>query len=171
MITRISVDDKAVRAVIDALPKNIFNAEKSAVQQTTRWAKKEVQNRLIAKTGIPPRVFRRFRVKSKRLNYNGGLVWVGINQVKASYVGKLKQDITGASAGSYFFQGGFVAKMQSGHVGIFKRRGQARLPLDEQTVRLFDAGMIVSEQVAQEAGEKLKQSFIEKVIELNPHLE
>lgn len=165
MITSITIDDAQVQAVINALPSSIFKAEKSSVQQTATFVKNELNSRMATKTGIPGRVFRRFRVKSKNIG-DGKVVWLGLNKVKASYVGRLKQDVSGAFAGQYFFAGGFVATMKSGHTGIFKNRGNQ---LDEQYVNI-NLGFQVASEVSAEAQQKLKQAFIAKVLELNPGL-
>jgi len=169
MITSISLDAKAVQSVVDALPRTIFRAQRSAVSTTTTWAGKQLRDRMFLKTGLPMRVFRKFRVKVKR-NRETGVVWFGLNPVKASYVGKLSQEPRGAWAGDYYFPGGFVATLKSGHEGIFKRKGKSRYPLAEQVVNI-DAGFTVAEGVAQEASVQLRERFMAKVLELNPHLE
>lgn len=169
MAINIILDKAEVQSVIDSLPATIFKAQRSAISTTTTWAKKELQNRMITKTGIPARVFRRFRVKSRR-DREKGVVWIGINDVKAAYVGKMSQDIAGSFAGEYFFRGGFVAKMKSGHVGIFKRLGKSRMPLSERFVKL-DVGMEVAESVAVEAQIELRNRFATKVRELNPNID
>lgn len=162
------IDDGAQRT-LDALPKTIFNAQRSAISTTTTWAGKELRNRMQVKTGIPARVFRQFRVKTKR-NRETGMVWIGLNRVKASYVGKLSQDTGGAWAGDYYFAGGFIARMKNGHAGIFKRKSQSRLPLAEQTVNL-DLGFEVAEEVAVQAQIELRNRFAAKLRELNPGID
>ncbi len=169
MSIHISLDAAEAQRVIDALPSTIFKAQRSAIGTTTTWANKEMQSRMAIKTGIPARVFRRFRVVSKRQR-DSGLVWVGLNKVKAAYVGDLLEEIGGASAGNYYFEGGFIATMRSGHEGIFKRLGQGRLKIIEQTVNL-NLGFEVAEEVAGDAGRELRARFAAKVLELNPHLQ
>ena len=177
----VTVDTTEVQRIIDALPDTIFRAQRSAIGTTTTWAKKEIQSKLAVKTGISKRVFNRFRVKSKRLR-ESGVVWMGLNPVKAVYVGPLSQnaddlldglidkDPDGVSAGDYYFEGGFIARMRSGHVGIFKRIGQSRLGIIEQTVDL-NLGFEVAEAVAGDTARELRERFMTKVRELNPHLE
>lgn len=46
------------------------------------------------------------------------------------------QKKAGAKVGQHFFPGGFVARMPSGRVGVFKRKGQARLPIKEESVKI-----------------------------------
>ena len=169
MTFNVTLDSAEVQRVIDGLPSLIFRAQRSAIGDTTAWAKKELQNALAIKTGIPDYVFRRFRVKTRR-DQERGIVWLGLNEVKAAYVGKLSQDATGAFAGQYYFPGGFIATMNSGHTGIFKRKGTSRLPLVEQAVNL-DTGFEVAAEIASLAGPELRRRFVDKVRELNPHLQ
>ncbi|MGM0562822.1 MAG: phage tail protein [Pseudomonadota bacterium] len=42
----------------------------------------------------------------------------------------------GARAGKHLVPGGFVADMEGGHVGIYKRKGKARLPIQEQYIHI-----------------------------------
>jgi hypothetical protein len=168
MALLIQLIDDGVQQTLDALPQTIFRAQRSAIGTTTTWAKKTMQTRLIAKTGIAARVFRNFRVKSRR-DRDTGIVWIGFNPVKASYVGKLKQDNGGAWAGQYYFKGGFVTTLRSGHTGIFKKSGRSRLPIAEQTV-VLKAGFAIAEAVAHEAQIELRARFAAKLRELNPGL-
>ncbi|WP_367154650.1 phage tail protein [Methylomonas sp. HYX-M1] len=181
-LINISLIDDGVQRTLDALPNTIFNAQRSAISTTTTWAGKELRNRMRVKTGIPARVFRRFRVKTKR-NRETGTVWIGLNKVKATYLGaestdketgaksyKLVQTKRGARAGKFFFEGGFVATMRSGHAGIFKRLNESRLPIVEQYVDL-DLGFEVAEDVARAAQIELRNRFAAKVRELNPGID
>lgn len=168
-LINVGLIDEGVQRTLDALPKTIFNAQRSAIATTTTWAGKELRNRMQVKTGIPARVFRRFRVKTRR-NRETGMVWIGLNAVKASYVGKLSQDTGGAWAGEYYFAGGFVGRMKNGHAGIFKRQGKSRLPIVEQAVDL-KPGFEVAEEVAVQAQIELRNRFAAKVRELNPGID
>lgn len=168
MAVTVTLDKAEVQRVIDALPQTIFKAQRSAISTTTTWAKKELQSRMIGKTGMPAKVFRQFRVKSRR-DREKGVVWLGVKQVKAAYAGKMSQDVGGAFAGAYYFEGGFVAKMKSGHESIFKRLGKSRLPIAEQTVNI-DIGLEVAEDVAIAAQAELRNRFAAKVRELTPQI-
>ncbi|MGR8932651.1 MAG: hypothetical protein ACU836_18685 [Gammaproteobacteria bacterium] len=173
----VSLDAKAVLGVLDALPGNIDKVTRSAIGATTTWAKKEGQKRLAASTGIKPSVFSQYRVKARRWIDNG-VIWFGYNDVKSGYVGNLTQDSAGAWAEQYYFAGGFVAEMLSGHVGIFKREGAKRLmtrgrfkgkkrqPIVEQVVKLNVAPIIV-EGLAIDAQAELERRVVEKLTALN----
>ena len=181
MIVKTSLDDAEVRALIDQLPRNIFNVERSAVFTTTTFAKKLLQDRMTDKMGIPSRVFRRFRVKRKN-SRTAGTVWLGLNDVMASYIGSglskknaegkfANQDEGGAWAGKYYFAGGFIAEMKSGHIGIFKRGDgmtkNDKVKLIEQGVNL-KVGYEIADEVARISEIELRNRFAAKVRELNP---
>lgn len=169
MITRITFDHKQADLFINALPEHIFRATRSATWQTTDYARREMENRLETKTGIPSHVFRRFRVRTKKREQSG-LVWVGANMIKATYLGDLSQDSYGAYAGQYIFKGSFVAKMKSGHAGIFKRKGTSRLPIQELGALVKLPIIQVAQDVAGDAANELRTRFVAKVRELNPHI-
>ncbi|PPD22869.1 MAG: hypothetical protein CTY22_05200 [Methylomonas sp.] len=164
----ISLDDQALQSLITALPGQIARARRSAIGTTVTYARQRLQAQMIARTGLPARVFRRVRIKTRR-RPESGTVWLGYNPVKAAYVGRVKQDPQGAFAGDYFFPDSFVVRMQSGHVGIFKRGGQSRLGLVEQTVDL-SAGPAVARSVAADAGRELRARLADRLRQLNPAL-
>lgn len=99
----ITLTDSEVEALLGRLPQSIFRARQSAIAKTTTFAKRRLQQRMEAATGIRKTVFTRFRVKSKRKR-DSGIIWFGYRDVKAGYVGKLAQDPAGAFAGEYFLR-------------------------------------------------------------------
>lgn len=155
MITRITLDDSAVQAVLQSMPASIGKAKNKAVANTTRYADKEAKRRMAKATGIKQTVFQRFRVK-KRLRLGNGVVWLGYSDVKSGYVGKLSQAYKGAFAGPYYFESGFVAEMKSGHTAVFKRKGKSRLPIVEQVVKIT-AAEIVMQGLASDASKELER--------------
>lgn len=169
MALNVTLYDDGVRKILDALPQTIFQAQRSAIGRTTTWAKKELQNRMRTKTGLPAKAFRQFRVKAKHVKETG-TVWIGLEPIKARYAGKLKQDTGGAWAGQYYFAGGFVARMNSGTSSIYKRKGRKRFPIVEQTVDI-KAGFEVAEGVAREAENELRSRFASRLRELNPGIQ
>jgi hypothetical protein len=161
---------KDADAALAALPRDIFNAQRSAERDTVRFAKNEVQNRMIERTGVPARVFRRIKGRIRTKNTQKlGVVWLGFNKVAAAYLGRLQQTRAGAQAGKFFFQGGFIATMKSGHKSVWFRKGADRLPIEEATQEI-NVGYEVMQDVAKLAEFELKAKFREHVLRLNPHL-
>ena len=158
---KIDLDQKNLQGFLNAAPRTIFNAQRSAIRTTTTFADRLLKARMAVATGLPRSVFNQFRIFTKAGDSHG-TVFLGFNPVKAAYAGKLSQQAGGAMAGQYYWAGGFVATMRSGHASIFKRKGGRRLPLVEQVVSLPQAEAI-TEQVANEAANELQQRYLEKL--------
>ncbi|WP_273763585.1 phage tail protein [Aeromonas hydrophila] len=98
----------------------------------------------------------RSRVKQTQMRIKNNEVkadlWFGLNPVSASSLkGRAKQESWGASKQNYLFKDGFVGKMPNGHHSIFKRKGKARLKIEEQTVAIEeDASDYVESEVFDE---------------------
>lgn len=162
----IQFDGNAVSRFVDELPATIQRAHYKSISEATAWAKKELLSRITLDTGFRARVFTGYRVKSKR-NRGAGIVWLGYNEVKTGYVGKLTQQASGASVAGHYFAGGFVATMRSGHAGIWKRLDDGRLV--EQTIEIPGARQLM-ENVAQETEQVLYDNFASNLRQLNPYL-
>lgn len=160
----IRLDETSANEALGSLPRDIFRAKRSAIATTTTWAKKRLQSEAIAKSGLPSRVFRQFRIRSK-IYAERGVVWIGLNPVKAVYVGELSQDTGGAWAGKFYFKGGFIATMPSGHTGIFKRTNKNRRSIVEQVINTKALVGNVPEQVAAEATTEVANRFLAKLTE------
>lgn len=158
---RIDLNQQDLQRFLNAAPRTIFNAQRSAIRTTTTYADRLMKERMAKATNLPRKVFNNFRV-FKRANDYRGIVFLGMNPVKASYAGALSQNKKGAKAGKHFFPGGFVAKMKSGYVSIFKRRGTEYKPIDEQVIELPEAQGI-AEQVADDAANELERRYLEKL--------
>lgn len=164
-MTRLSVqlDRSELEQFLSAAPQKIFNAQRSAIRTTTTFTEKALKSRMAAASGLPSTVFKTVRIL-KKVSDQRGIVWLGFNPVKAKYAGKLSQEPGGAMAGQYYWPGGFVAKMKSGHLSIFKRQGAKRLPLIEQTVELPYAEEIAA-SVFIETQTELQRRYEEKLRE------
>lgn len=162
-MTTIRLDASELERFLEAAPRKVFAARRSAIRTTVTFADREMKKRMTAATGLPSTVFSKIRVR-KRVNSTEGSVWLGYNPVKAGYAGKLRQDDGGAWAGRYYFVGGIVATMRSGHSSIFKRGigKRGRDTLIEQTVDLPQADAIAA-QVAALARVELQRRYNEKL--------
>ena len=119
------------------------------------------------KAGVPgarrkqsPRMIIRGKATPNRLSVR---ILALVLPVLSSAIGKPRQRGTGASSGQHSFEGAFVARMRSGHVGVFRRQrpgkkvgagargkpeARGALPIMEQSVSLEpDASRIVSRHV------------------------
>lgn len=179
---RIRLDDREVQQYLaEHGPRQVRNALRSAVRTTSTWAHREMDRRMAAATALPVSIFKKHRIKH-RIQGGGvdsvesGHVWVGYKPIRARYAGPLRQDETGAWAGPYYFKGGFIARMPTGMVSLFKRRPKAalmpadakdskgrpkrnRLPIEEQTVKLSHAAERIGGEVADLARAELLRRF------------
>lgn len=106
-----------VAARIGAYPAEIEAARKRTVTKATKFAVGEVRKGISSSLGITQKVL----LDRRRIASRPGLVWIGIKPIAAVYLGKPRQTKTGAKAGRRSYKGAFIAKMPSGHVGIFRR--------------------------------------------------
>lgn len=142
-----------------AAPEMLNRAANAAVTKVTRKTERQLEAEISKANDMPKRVLAVWRIKRrKRVPRGTGIVWAGYNPIKASYLGPVKQADWGASVRSFLFPGAFVARMESGHVGIFKREGAPRQmtrgryagkvkqPIVEQDVSIQEAHAIASRE-------------------------
>ncbi len=169
-MTTIQVETKGVDAVLrkfNAMPKQIKRASKRAVTKTLKQIETKGRRAIAKAHDIPLKVLRskagsyRGRVVKKKFKGGrAGSVWFGHNPVKSGYLGSLRNASAygGAFARRYFFKGGFIAGMESGHQGIFKRTSGSQYPIKEQTVALPFAKSIIR-NMAKESGGLFKKNM------------
>lgn len=167
MIT-ISIDPRQIEAAIegyDAYAHQAWTAMRRAVNKTGRWVASQGAREISKAHDVPLKALRSRRRVATRLArgaMDSAHVFFGTLPIAASYLGKPKQTATGAIVGKYQFDGAFVAKMPSGHVGIFKRKGHARLPIEEQRVLLSGAPAAI-QRIAALGPERLRTTFLQEL--------
>jgi hypothetical protein len=161
-----TIDTTEVDAFNRAMPREIFNATRSAVRTTTTFAEKELEKRMANASKIPLKAFKVHRVLSKSSD-ESGKIWFGLKPIKARFAGALSEEVDGASAGSYFFRKAFVAKIGNAPENIFKRKGKSRFPVVTQIVELQQATEITAD-VSVLAEQELLTRFSKK---LNAYIE
>jgi hypothetical protein len=118
--------DRLVQSALS--PQALKRAETRAINETCAWMKGKLLQLLPAATGIPRKLLlRRVRTKGAKANFTNGIsgkVWFGTRPIDAIYLKDEGPVGTGYMAGGFYFEGGFKAKMKTGHVGIFARVGR-----------------------------------------------
>ena len=128
---------------LDVPPKKAKQIVNRAVASTTIRLRKDIVDDVHKAYDIPKRAAKISKVRTRRRIRKGrGTIWVGRNAIKSAYLGKFRNSGSGAFSGSHFFEGGFVATMESGHKGIFKRVSTG---IEEQEIDL-DVTPIMLEQ-------------------------
>lgn len=152
----VNIDQAAldrVAAEFTALPEEIDRASRRAVRKAVSWIETHVARGISQAHSVPLKSIKIHRMRASVTQRGDdalhGFVWIGISPVKASYLGALRQQRAGARSGKHFFERAFVATMKSGHRGIYKRSGKARLPIDEQSLPLDQAEQVVDAVHAQ----------------------
>lgn len=178
MIVSLTIDTRQVEGFMNAMPRQIFEASGFAVSEAVKFGRKRLGDEMHTKLDIPKNVWRRWRTARRyRRNAATGVVWLGVNELKAAYAGKLRQGNAGAYSGRRFFRGSFIATMASGHKGIFKRIGDRKklangkwwTKIEEEMVNI-DLGFDVAEDVSRQTLAEMNRLFIERVLQINPYL-
>lgn len=139
---RIRVDAENLEGVQTALllyPRQARAALRRTVNKTLGWTRTQGSRAVAQEHALPLKVLRgrkRVAVHPATGDDVSGVAWFGLAPVKAAYFGTPRQTDTGATVGGRSFAGAFVARMPSGHLGVFKRAGSSRLPIKEQTVSI-----------------------------------
>lgn len=157
MIKITMTGEKEVSTKFSEAPKVIRQSITAGMRKTMKRLEKDLETAAAKEFDTPKPVLAKWRIKSRRVASNG-LVWMGYNPLKSGYIGTLRQEDWGASARSYFFKGGFIATMKSGHKGIFMRGGKTSKSINEQKVSLLKAPILAA-QVRTRAGEYYQQEL------------
>jgi hypothetical protein len=140
--------------VLGATEAQVRTAAMRAINKTAIWARSQSARKISAQKQIQLKLIRQ---KLKVVKANRGtlraFVMANLYGIKASKLGIPKQSAIGASVGKHRFPGAFVAKMpKTNHVGVFKRKTNKRLPIQEQYVQLEpEASKIIEKTVGNEA--------------------
>lgn len=146
---------------IEAKPEQVKRASHTAMRRSLKWGVTRLGRMVSEHHDIPQKVLRgrsanpenagkrnadRIRVRNPVFTAKEpkGYIWLGTNPIAAGYIGRLRQLKTGARVKGHRFSGAFIATMKSGHQGIFRREGEGRLGIDQQTVELHTADQIVA---------------------------
>jgi len=161
MADRIYVEIEGADSVLAdfvAKPGQIKRAARRAVLKAVRGARTKIARELATEHQLPLSLFVSKRAAQRRTAFfvtrdtgadvvEGG-VWIGSNPIQASYLGKLSQGSAGTTvsgrSGKHFFEHAFIRSFKSGHVGVLKRIGRGRYPIEPQTVRLAMTDSIIS---------------------------
>lgn len=156
--------DKALRR-LSAVSREVEPAAVATVNKTLTTIQSNTRRRVAKAFRVPTKSIRfRITLPRKYMASRGrvsGNVAGWFEPLKASKFGKPRQEkygatVRGASGGRRKFDGAFVGRMPSGHVGVYKRRGKSRLPIEEQKVPLMP-----------QAGNIARAVFAEKTADMN----
>ena len=167
-----------VRRSLQATRTQYLKAEKGAVRKTVRWAALQAARGVSkadrisvgtlygarsssghARSRTDPKSRRASRVRTHvRSSGDAGSVWLGIDAIPASYLGKARQTRGGVRVGSRRFEKSFLLRFKSGYTGVFTRVGQGRSAYEQEYAYLRSARAAIS-AVEARVPLRLKQNF------------
>jgi len=128
--------DKII-ADFNTAPEKASLAAVRALNKTAFWLRTHAGSDISKEIHLPKKlVMERLKVIKAIRTKLQAAVTAKLYGVQANKVGTMRQNKTGSKVGSYEFPGAFIATMPSGHTSIYKRKRQARLPIQEMTVPL-----------------------------------
>lgn len=158
----------SVQRTLNATNAQIDRAAVRSVNKTLSWVAGQGRRAIAGAHDLPLKTLKgRVRIGKASGGHPKGSAWFGTRPIKAVYAGSPVQSLGGAKVRSHFFPGAFVARMPTGHLGIFKRRSQARLPIEEQMIRLRESQAIL-DGIANRAPDRLRTLYAQELnYELN----
>ena len=119
---------------LTATEKQLQVAAIRALNKTARWTRTQVASKTAKELSIKVSAVREGLVMVRAKQSNPQSV-VGLSKnsgvIKAKELGSVSQNASGVRAGRRQFDRAFLATMPNGHQGVFRRRGKARLPIQE----------------------------------------
>jgi hypothetical protein len=167
-VTVDAADLYSVQTTLNATNAQIDRASVRSVNKTLSWVKSQGGRLLAREHDLPIKTLRgRLRIGKASAGSTHGSAWFGTRPIKAVYAGAPMKSTGGAKVRGHFFPGSFIARMPTGHLGIFKRRGATRLHIDEQMIYLRQAQAVL-DGIAQRAPERLRTIYAQELnYELN----
>lgn len=138
----LDVDRADLGAQLQATPVQIKQAYHWAVSRTLQFISTRLAKQMSVDLDVPQRTLK-FRIKTRMDRANdAGYFWVGLNPVNAEYVGAARQTKMGVTVRKHQFDGAFIGRMENGKIGVFRRKTEKPLPLENVKVDLLkDAGI------------------------------
>ena len=138
------------------LPDGLEASAVVAINRVLRHYRPELAKQLAARTGVPQSVLqRRKRAQSKAAKRGApGVLWAGLNPVPALDAGRVPQDYPGA-----FWA---FTKTRTQSLGIFRRVGPSRLPIEKEYAPLDEGEAVLFElkdTIAQALLEEFEQEL------------
>lgn len=161
-------DLHSVQRTLNATNAQIDRAAVRSVNKTLSWVASQGRRLIAGANDLPLKTLKgRVRLGKASAGRTKGSAWFGTRPIKTAYAGSPLQSIGGAKVRGHFFPNAFVARMPTGHLGIFKRRGQARLPIEEQMIHLRESQAILDD-IAKRAPDRLRTIYAQELnYELN----
>jgi hypothetical protein len=137
LAVRVEIDDKALRAILDAIqPPAINDVAARALNQTARDAEDEAVRILAPMMGLPAEAidtaFQVTPATAGRLQASLVAAGKAIKMIEFHPRGSRQEGVVLHMAGKdEHYTHAFIVTVRHGHTGVFERKGHARLPIRE----------------------------------------
>lgn len=135
-----------------------------ALNKTARWLRTDISRNTAKDLNINVSLIRN-NIKIQRAKRRNLEAVVGLDSrsgvINAFDLGTARQDSCGVRVGRRRFDRAFIARMNNGHTGVFRRKGKERLPINE--VYLVITGKLAKQLEKMEDGKGTRQ--FQKVFE------
>lgn len=173
-LVEIKFDEKKLRKIqlmLRDMPREMPKVMSKAVNITAKSIRAEMARRIANETNMKVGAIKKFGMDWEKATYSRWQSIIGISGRRIPLIGfkGTKQIKTGVSyqikktGGRQTIKSTFIAVMQSGHKGVFKREGEARLPIVElrgpSIGRVFEDAAGLARTVTQSAYKKLEQNI------------
>jgi glycyl-tRNA synthetase beta subunit len=123
---------KTLHATEEQIQKALFRS----VNKLIRWLKSEAARQISQETQVQVKFIKqRLKTFLASKDKKSAILNAVLYGIRAIILGA-KQNRTGVRAGKKTFSGSFISKMPGSRAGVFRRKGQTRLPIQEQKVAL-----------------------------------
>ncbi|WP_323119985.1 phage tail protein [Burkholderia alba] len=134
-LERIAID-------LQATERQVRQALASTLSKMGRWLRGRAIAGLSKELGIKRQILqlRRLKMRPVLRGANGSQISIffGLDPIAYIYLGEPQKTAKGVSVGRFYIEGGFVAKAPNGKKFVFKRKGNARLPIEKQALDIKD---------------------------------
>lgn len=164
--------DKLQKELSVSCGQALRQANQKALQATLKTLKKETQLALAKKYRAPLKAFsKRIKVKCQQ---QSGVLWVGLNPVDVTKLGKPQQLSTGVKVNQRVYPSSFIAVMPNYKQGAFKRVGKRRLPIQnvkqDLTGDKYLIQGVVNRKILEVYNEALQRSYREALVLTNKNI-
>lgn len=141
-IDRVSADLGATAAEAEA-------ALRTTIARSSRWLSTRVRRGLASEIRLPQKALRRRMVQGRIRKTRAGFsvqIWIGLNPVGLMDYGA-RQNRRGVRTRLGQHDHAFIARGKSGRAQVFRRTGDARLPIERQTHDIAEDGLQLLEPI------------------------
>ena len=157
---QIEIDAERLLRFFQQLPEAAFmSAWRRALRKTGNWVKSRVAKEVSKATKIPQKVLRS-RMGFYLRDAQRGKIWLGLNEVGAHRLGVPRQTRKGVSVRGQRFDSAFLIP---GKVGVFRRQGRERAPLERVNVDWSAAGEAAFNRVVKEVEARLLEVLEQEI--------